>query len=421
MSLNQFITHTKQIGLITGSKFELVAPMIDSASNTAASTVSMLCNSAVVPGHSLMTNELRYFGEATERPHGVIYSPVALTFYLDNDLSAKRYFDQWVSLVYNKDTREIGYYDAYTRDVEIVVYNKNEEEVDRIKLYEAYPKSVDGFPLDYGQTGVAVLTVQLVYKWWTSSAQEDWKGGTGGTEVPSNEIPTYGLGGTQPEVESLGNQTFNTYDSSSAEVNPTNSFEGVNADTAFQQAGTNIRTDSTRALTQASNLFGISSIESTQYPQLASLLSDNSSAMQGNFGDLANGLTSLGSNINTPSTATPLIASSLSDMAVSLASMGNLMGSVGAQSSDFLTISNNISQTANYIQGTTEASQLSGHFYSVAANLSSAGSLINNSITTAQSHPSFDRTSEIALKNTASTFINSGSILNGATNFLTEK
>jgi hypothetical protein len=421
MSLNQFITHVKQIGFVSGSKFELVAPMIDSTSNTAASTVSMLCNSAVVPGHTLMTNELRYFGEATERPYGVFYTPVALTFYLDNDLSAKRYFDQWVGLVFNKDTRELGYYDSYTRDIEIVVYNKNEEEIDRIKLYEAYPKAVNDFPLDYSQTGVAVLTVQLVYKWWTSSTKDTWKGGTGGSEVPTNEIPAYGLGGQQPEVESLGNQTFKTYDGSGGDVNPTTEFQGFNANTAFQQAGTNIHTDSTRALTQASNLFGISSVESAQYPQLGSLLSENSSTMMGDFGGFANGLTSLGSNLDTPSSATPQIAGSLSDMAVSLASLGNMMGSMGAETSEFLTISNNISQTANYIQTTTESPQLAGHFYSVASNMSAAGSLINNSLATIQSHPSYDRTSEIAFKNTASTFLNTGSILNSATNFLTEK
>jgi len=421
MSLNQFITHVKQIGFVSGSKFELIAPMIDSTSNSAASTVSMLCNSAVVPGHSIMTTDLRYFGESTERPHGITYSPVALTFYLDNDLSAKRYFDQWMGLVFNKTTRELGYYDSYTRDVEIVVYNKNEEEIDRIKLFEVYPKAVNDFPLDYSQSGVMVLTVQLVYKWWTSTTQDSWKGGAGTSEVPTNEIPAYGLGGTQPEVESLGNQTFKTYDGSGGDVNPTTDFQGFNANTAFQQAGTNIHADSTRALTQASNLFGISSIESTQYPQLGSLLSDNSSALMGEFGGLANGLTSLGSNLDTPASATPLISGSLNDMAVSLASLGNMMGSMGAPTSEFVTISSNISQTSNYIQTTTESPQLSGHFYSIASNLSAAGSLINNSLATIQSHPSFDRTSEIAFKNTANTFLNSGSIINSATNFLTEK
>lgn len=421
MSLNQFITHVKQIGFVSGSKFELVAPMIDSMSNTSANTVSMLCNSAVVPGHSIMTNELRYFGEATERPYGVVYTPVALTFYLDNDFSAKRYFDQWVGLVFNKDTRELGYYDSYTRDVEIIVYNKNEEEIDRIKLYETYPKAVNDFSLDYNQSGVAILTVQLVYKWWTSSSQTARRGETGPSEVPTNEIPAYGLGGQQPEVESSGNQTFKTYDGSGGDVNPTTEFQGFNATTAFQQAGTNIHTDSTRALTQASNLFGISSVESTQYPQLGSLLSENSSTLMSDFGGFANGLSSLGSNLNTPTTATPQIAGSLSDMAVSLASLGNMMGSMGASTAEFVTISNNISQSANYIQSTTESPMLSGHFYSISANLSAAGSLINNSLATIQAHPSYDRTSEIAFKNTANTFINSGSILNSATNFLTEK
>ena len=163
MSLDRFISHVKQIGLVSGAKFQLIAPMVPGGS---AETVSMLCSASNLPGHTLMTNELRYFGEATERPHGISYSQVSLSFYLDNDLSAKQYFDLWSQLVFNKDTREISYYDSYTRDLELVLYNKNNEEIERVKLYECFPKSVSDISLDYSQNSIAILSVQLVYKWW---------------------------------------------------------------------------------------------------------------------------------------------------------------------------------------------------------------------------------------------------------------
>lgn len=422
MSLNRFITHIKQIGLIGSSKFEVIVPVIDGASTTSSSTVSLMCSAASVPGQTVMTNELRYFGEATERPHGISYAPVSLTFYIDNDLSAKRYFDTWTNLVFNKSTRELGYYDTYTRDIEIVVYNKDEKEVDRIKLYEAYPKSISELPLDFNQNSTMILTVQLVYKWWESSKQDSWKGANGAQEVPSNEFTQFGLGGQAPQFEGLGNDTFNTFAGQGIFNNPTTPFLSTDASTAFLQAGTNILTDSTRGLTQAGNLFGISGITSGSIPSIGEAFSGNSSQMLGSFTGFANGLSSLGNNLNNITSPVNQIATNLGGMSTAIGSFGHLVGALGGNTNEFSKIAGQLAQTAGYMSTVSQLNGLPGYLNSAAANMSSMGAMVSDSIGLLKNNvPSFDRTAEIAFNNTSNTFFNSSSILSQATSILSEK
>lgn len=422
MSLNNFITHIKQIGLPTGAKFALVAPFVDGTSGSSASTVSMLCSSAVVPGHSIMTNDLRYFGESTERPHGISYGPVSLSFYIDNDLSSKRYFDAWTSLVFNKETRELGYYDSYTRDVEIVVYDKNEKEIERIKLFEAYPKAVNELPLDYTQNTVLILSVQLVYKWWTSSKADDWKGDNSSQRVNQDQMPQYGTGGQNMNAETLGNSTNNTFDGQGIPANPDTPFLSEDAGSALQQAGANIYTDSTRGFTQAGNLFGISGVTSESYPNINDAFSNNSTAMMGNFGGFANGLSSLGGNMNNITPSVSQMSSSLGDLSTSMGSFSHLMGAAGGNGAELNTIAGQLAQSANYLSTVSDINGVPGYLNSVAANMSSAGAIINDSIGSIKAaNPTFDRTSEIAFQSTANTFTNTGSILNQASTSLTEQ
>lgn len=407
MALNDFITHVKQKGLLVGNKYEIVAPFVDGTSNSIAQNVSMLCNSVTMPGITIMTNDIRYFGESTTRPHGVSYSPVTLTFYLDNDLSAKRYFEQWMNLTFNRDTRELNYYDSYTRDVEIVVYNKAEEEIERIKLFESFPKSVNEVVLDYNQHGVLVLHVSLIYKWWgAKKAQEeqDLKGTINTKSLSDSNV--YGTDGTGSTAEEYLNNTGQTISGSNLPNSLTSDSFDLDQTAIINNAGSDIIYSATKDLGQASNLFSLSNLQSPTYENFTTLLDNNIKQISGQFVNLGNNIQQL--NSGSTQTAFTNMSSTLGNLAQSMSGYGNLLGSVGANSSEFNTISGQISQTSSLLTQYTSLNQAPAVLNSLSANMLNMGSTIQASVGQIKQTTSLDRAGEIAIGYSASIFNKSG-------------
>jgi hypothetical protein len=410
MALNDFITHVKQTGMFIGNKFEIVAPFVDGASNTAAATVSMLCNSVNMPGITIMSNDVRHFGESMERPNGISYSPVSMTFYADNSLSAKRYFEQWQSLIFNRETRELGYYDSYVRDVEIVVYNKAEEEIERIKLYEAYPKVVGDIPLDYSSNSTSILSVQLIYKWWEAMKKDRWEGATPGyaSQVPSFEHGQYGHEGIGINAETLSNITGNTFSGQGSITSPSLSFLGSDIGSSFQNAGSNILTEAGRNLGQSSDLFAISNLATSQYPNMGMDFSGNMQSMLGNFGGLGNGMRSIGGNLDNILPGVNQMSNGLGGLSLDTANYGNLIRNLGG-SSDISSLANQMGQANTYFKEVQKYTELPKSLNSIAGNFGNIGSAMQQAADMLNGSGEIDRTSYIAMVNAARTYTNSGS------------
>jgi hypothetical protein len=404
MSLNNFITHIKTVGALIGNKFEFIAPFVEGSSNSSAQTVSMLCSNVSAPGLALMTNDIRYFGEITERPYGISYPPITLTFYLDNDVAPKRYFEEWLGMVFNRDTRELNYYDQYTRDAEIIIYNKEESEVERIKLYECYPKSISDINLDYSQQGVSLLTIQLIYKWWSSTTTENIKElkGNSNTSEPLNVSDVFGFEGLGDDIEGLGNFTEKTFGGFKNNTFNLPSFDGNDVD-FIQKLGIDLSSNSFRDLTQAGNLFDLSNITSDIYDEVGGLLSQTTNELRGQFGNLGNQITSIGTNwVGNIAPNLNNISTVLNDLSVSTGKFDSLLQAVGAGNTGIGQHIGQIIQTSQTIQDISKNIDLAPYLNSLSGNFSSIQSSISNSIPIIKnSSTSMDRSAEVAI-NTAS-------------------
>lgn len=417
MAYKDFITHVKKIGIFGGNKFEFVAPLVDGGTNADSTTVSMLCNSAQIPGLNIMTTELRYYGEATERPYGITYGPLQLTFYLDNDLSPKVYFEQWMDEVYIRDKRAMNYYDDYTRDVEVIVYNKAEEEIDRIKFCECYPKNISDIGLSYDSTGApVVLHVTLVYKWWESSTVSKYEERSN-KEESIDSSNTYGYESVEGDVESLGNTTGTTSSGAGGSLTDIkNTTDETDIFSALTNSGTSTSTDSSRYLKTASTLFGSSNLSSNTYENLGDLLSDNASNMFSDMQSIGSSLSSLGSDgVSSGSSVTSNISdlsSSLSSLSSNLGLFNGLSSTLGTGTESQLnTIVSNLSQTSNSINGITSVEKLASPLSSVSSILNEASSVVSQSIPNMVSNSSINIVSQTAFSNVSKSLTSSSTNL----------
>lgn len=358
--------------MLVGNKFELIAPALDGASPSASSTVSMLCSTANLPGLHFMTNELRIFGEYSERPNAIIYPQIQFTFYMDNDLSAKRYFEQWANMVFDRETRTSKYYDDYTRDIELVVYNKAEEEVERFKLFECYPKTIGDLNLDYHNNSVASLTVTMVYKWWQSSQSENWKGNNANSEQSSDNMPNFGYEGLGLNSESFMNSTGSTITGNGL-PGVLNSFNDSNLDMqgAIEGLGSQMNTTLVRGFKKSNDYMDFSDLGSS----LSGQFKDSIGSLSSRFSNLGGNVSLLGSSLNNPSLPINNIGLDINNIATQTVMFGNLLSQIGP-SQNLGGVSGNIIQMSNQLMNVSSVNQTPAFFQSIASGFNQIGSMI---------------------------------------------
>lgn len=163
--LKDFIAFAKENGFLVASHFHvIIGGTVRGEINTR--DVMMLCESTNLPGLNIFTNELRIFGESRTVPYSIAYPDIMMNFYLDRNMAVRQYFEDWTNQVFNRNTRELGYYSDYVKDIEIYVSDKEGKPVYAVKLFECYPKSINDIGLDYNSHEVLRLPVTIQCKYW---------------------------------------------------------------------------------------------------------------------------------------------------------------------------------------------------------------------------------------------------------------
>lgn len=182
--------------------------------------LNVLCKGTQLPGRQLNSVERTIGIRTTKVAYGYQVEDLTLTFQVMNDYKIKKYFDEWQRRAVDPYTGDIGYYNDYTRDVQIhqlrkglsvPLYKDNIDFLDKVpsniknrlpklpgifgdiidlqqgqidlaiitkemvmyevNLADAYPTSVAAISLSNEQDGLVELSVQLSYKNWTDRAK----------------------------------------------------------------------------------------------------------------------------------------------------------------------------------------------------------------------------------------------------------
>lgn len=172
--------------------------------NINSRTLNILCKSAQFPGRQIMSTEKIIGPKAVKHAYGILEDDVSLTFHVLNDYKIKNYFEAWQNSVIDNDSRELNYFNEYTKDVKIFQLRKrsggavkfgaklvladllfelfggdllNNNQVNDLlsssdKVYgcnleNAYPTTMNAIELNNEQNGMVELNVQLSYRTWS--------------------------------------------------------------------------------------------------------------------------------------------------------------------------------------------------------------------------------------------------------------
>lgn len=173
MSINSISNLKSEIslrgGFVRSNQYKIFMPPIPGADITPY-TLNMLCSRTQMPGRQIMTNERRIGLETAKAAYGFTNVEVALSFRETADYSVRNYFQAWQNLGVNPATNEIGYLrgtGGYGKSVKIIQLDKNDKELYKVELLEAYPTTLNTIDLSQSEEGAIVETsVSLSYTKW---------------------------------------------------------------------------------------------------------------------------------------------------------------------------------------------------------------------------------------------------------------
>ena len=208
-SLNEFLGNIKGEGLMRSSRFSvffnLPLSVLQGGYTTNLRKVLLYCDTINLPGLSFATAEAKTFGEIREMPYQRLFDTVTMTFYMDNAMNIKLLFDSWMAAVINPGTRTASYYNDYITDINLTVFDVNDNSRYQVNLYQCYPKSIGAIQMDYANKDVMKMTVTMIVKYWESSASQ-------GSPITSGLDPAFlsNLGSTTA-IPSTYFTNFNSY------------------------------------------------------------------------------------------------------------------------------------------------------------------------------------------------------------------
>ena len=183
-------------GFARAAKYEveIIAPQKHPGGTAMGREIGLQCNTITMPGHNLEQQTAQY-GSAPAREMVTSHTyagNIAATFYLDENLDTKAWFDKWQQLAVRQDTHKARYYKDYIGTMNIYQLG-GKGRTYGIKCDEVYPATIG--PIEYAYESVdtiALLTVEFAYRTWTDIAD-----GVSGVTYP-DKIETFLGYSTEP-------------------------------------------------------------------------------------------------------------------------------------------------------------------------------------------------------------------------------
>jgi multimeric flavodoxin WrbA len=216
--LSQFISSIKTTGIATTNSYTFTftppSKVIANGSDIGVykdRLLNLMCASTELPSINISTQQVRYFGEIIDMPNDKNYGGFTSTFYVDASMYVKLFFDRWIEYIQNPNSREFAFYDDYTANIVVTVFDKHGLPHYMVCLESAYPKTIGAVQLSQDSREVMKITVDWVYrKTYTYMIENDVKAGAAlsGTQVkPTLAQQLMGYAGQFKDYQNKFNNT----------------------------------------------------------------------------------------------------------------------------------------------------------------------------------------------------------------------
>ncbi len=146
-----------------------------SAPGTAQAKTTFMCKSAQLPGASLGTVPVNYFGRELKFVGNRTFADWTITIINDEDFIIRNAFERWMAGInsHNLNVRNPLALSpgSYTVDGDVTQFGKKGDALKKCKFIGLYPSDLTPIDLDWGSNdAIEEFSVTLTYQWWESVA-----------------------------------------------------------------------------------------------------------------------------------------------------------------------------------------------------------------------------------------------------------
>jgi hypothetical protein len=175
--INQFVPNNIIENLLNlpnaifGTVTETIGSLLGNTSLGSNATLSrylaLQCESAELPGRTLMTQEAKVYGPGFKVPYQSQYNEITLTFLSTNEFWERKLFDRWIEAIHPSDTNNMRYAkgpQTYMTPIKIIQYDDFIKQIYAVELIDAFPIGVSAQQLSWSEDSFHRVSVQFAYQ-----------------------------------------------------------------------------------------------------------------------------------------------------------------------------------------------------------------------------------------------------------------
>jgi hypothetical protein len=130
--------------------------------------LALQCETAELPGRSIITADAKIYGPIFKVPYQTQYSEINLTFLCTNEFYERKLFDRWLECIMPSDTNNLRYprgnKSRYLTNPKIIQYDDFIKQIYAVELMDAFPISIAAQPISWAEDTFHRVTVQFSYQ-----------------------------------------------------------------------------------------------------------------------------------------------------------------------------------------------------------------------------------------------------------------
>jgi len=138
------------------------------ANSTLSRYLALQCETAELPGKTLMTHEAKVYGPTYKVPYQSQYNEMTLTFLCTNEFWERKLFDRWIEAIMPSDTNNMRYAKdeatRYMTPIKVIQYDDFIKQIYAVELIDAFPIGISAQQLSWAEDGFHRLSVQFAYQ-----------------------------------------------------------------------------------------------------------------------------------------------------------------------------------------------------------------------------------------------------------------
>ena len=144
-----------------------------SANPTLSRYLALQCETAELPGRTILTQDAKIYGPGFKVPYDSQYGEITLGFISTNEFWERKLFDRWLEAIHPSDTNNLrfpkGDYSGksnsgYMIPIKIIQYDDFIKQIYAVELIDAFPIGISSQSLSWSDDNFHRLSVQFAYQ-----------------------------------------------------------------------------------------------------------------------------------------------------------------------------------------------------------------------------------------------------------------